>query len=291
MSEAKTAFQSGTVVIPLTKILPIRPFRPKDEASAKFRTIETSLKEIGLIEPLVVYPQKGHAGTYILLNGHFRIEALKRLGHSDALCLVSIDDDAFTYNDKVSHISPIQEHAMIMRAIGQGVAPEVIAKTLDKKVQLIRSEMNLLDGINAEAIELLKDKPITSAALRLFKKVKAARQIDMAQTMVTVANYTHSYAKALLYGTMPDQLQTTDFMDKSKELKPEEIARMQEESSRIEKEMEMYRGAYGENSLKFNAAQRYLKRLLDNARIARFLEKSHRDILDEFREIVALEAH
>jgi hypothetical protein len=32
----------------------------------------------------------------------------------------------------------------------------------------------------------------------------------------------------------------------------------------------------------------YLKRLLNNARIARFLEKSHRDILDEFREIVAL---
>jgi ParB-like chromosome segregation protein Spo0J len=150
------------------------------------------LKEIGPIEPLVVYPHKGRGETYILLDGHMRVEALKRLGHSDALCLVSVDDDAFTYNDKVSHISPIQEHAMIMRAIGQGVAPEVIAKTLDKKVQHIRSEMNLLDGIDPEAIEILKDKPITSAALRLFKKVKTARQIDMAQTMVTVANYTHS---------------------------------------------------------------------------------------------------
>ena len=100
-----------------------------------------------------------------------------------------------------------------------------------------------------------------------------------------------SYAKALLYGTRPDQLQNSDFMDKPKELKPEEIARMQEESSRIEKEMEMYRGAYGENSLKFNAVQRYLKRLLDNTRIVRFLEKNHRDILDEFRELVALEVH
>jgi ParB/RepB/Spo0J family partition protein len=279
------------MIIPFNKILPIRPFKPKDEALAKFRAIETSLKEIGLVEPLVVYPQKGGAGTYILLDGHLRVEALKRLGHNEALCLVSVDDDAFTYNDKVNHISPIQEHAMIMRAIRQGVAPEAIAKSLGKNAKMIRSDMNLLDGIDKEAIELLKNKPITSAALRIFKKVKTARQIDMAQTMVSVSNYTHSYAKALLYGTKPDQLQNSDSIEKSKELKPEEIARMQEESSRIEKEMEMYRGAYGENSLKFNAAQRYLKRLLDNARIVRFLEKNHRDILDEFRELVALEAH
>jgi len=291
MSKFKTAFQPGTMIISFGKILPIRSLKPKDRELTKFRAIQASLKEVGLIEPLVVYPQKGSTGTYILLDGHLRIEALKQLGHNEALCLISVDDDAFTYNDKVNHISTIQEHAMIMRAIRQGLDPEAIAKSLDKNVKKIRSEMNLLDGIDKEAIELLKDKPITPAALRIFKKVKTARQIDMALTMVSVANYSRSYAKALLYGTRPDQLQNSDFMDKPKELKPEEIARMQEESSRIEKEMEMYRGAYGENSLKFNAVQRYLKRLLDNTRIVRFLEKNHRDILDEFRELVALEVH
>jgi len=37
------------------------------------------------------------------------------------LCLISLDDDAFTYNDKENPISPIQEHAMTMRAINHGV--------------------------------------------------------------------------------------------------------------------------------------------------------------------------
>jgi vacuolar-type H+-ATPase subunit I/STV1 len=132
---------------------------------------------------------------------------------------------------------------------------------------------------------------VTHAALKVFKKVKAIRQIDMAQTMISVANYSYSYATALLYGTKPDQLQDKQSLKKAKELKPEEIARMQEESGQIEKELKMYKDAYGENSLKFNATQRYWKKLLDNPRIVRFLENRHRDILDEFRELVALEAH
>jgi hypothetical protein len=51
----------------------------------------------------------------------------------------------------------------------------------------ISSNLKLLDGIHPDAVELLKDKKITSAALRVFKKAKADRQIDMAQLMVCSA--------------------------------------------------------------------------------------------------------
>src|SRR5258708_40009232 len=111
MSKAKTAFRPDAVVIPLEKILPIRPLRSKDQAFGKYQAIESSIREVGLIEPLVVHPQGGKGGGYILLDGHLRLEALKRLSKNEALCLISVDDDAFTYNDKVNHLSPIQEHA------------------------------------------------------------------------------------------------------------------------------------------------------------------------------------
>lgn len=36
------------------------------------------------------------------------------------MCLISDDDEAFTYNHKVNQLSAIQEHFMILRAINAG---------------------------------------------------------------------------------------------------------------------------------------------------------------------------
>jgi hypothetical protein len=35
---------------------------------------------------------------------------------------VSTDDEAFTYNKRISRIAPIQEHRMILKAIERGVS-------------------------------------------------------------------------------------------------------------------------------------------------------------------------
>lgn len=109
------------------------------------------------------------------------LKALLEIGRTAAFCLIATEDDAFTYNDKVNGLSLIQEHGMIMRAIKLGVTAEQIAKALAVDVSKIKASMNLLDGIHADTVELLKDKPISVAALRLFRKAKADRQLDMAQ--------------------------------------------------------------------------------------------------------------
>ena len=46
---------------------------------------------------------------------------------------------------------------------------------------------------------------------------------------------------------------------------------------------------FGENSLRLNTAQRYVKRLLENGKVKRFLATHYRELLDEFEELVALE--
>jgi hypothetical protein len=45
-----------------------------------------SLKHIGLIEPLVVYPRG--PGDYLLLEGHMRLERLKCIVIKEAKCLL-----------------------------------------------------------------------------------------------------------------------------------------------------------------------------------------------------------
>ena len=80
------------VRIPLVDILPVRQVKDPPHNIKRYRTIRASIKEVGLIEPLSVYPQKGAPGNYLLLDGHLRHFALKDLGHAEADCLVVTGD-------------------------------------------------------------------------------------------------------------------------------------------------------------------------------------------------------
>jgi hypothetical protein len=289
-AKVKAAFELAGVMLPLSAIHPIRQVKPSDHAFGKYRAVLASIREVGVIEPLIVHPQKGSREVYLLLDGHMRLKALKELGHGEAFCLVASDDDAFTYNDKVNRLSLIQEHRMIMRAIERGVTPEQISKVLNVDVSRVRSGLNLLDGIDPEAVDLLKDKPITAVALRLFRRARPVRQVDMAQLMVSASNYTRAYAEALLVGTPADQLVGGQKAKLQHGISPEEIARMEREMESLERDYRLHQDQFGENSLHLNAVQRYVKRLLENAKIKRFLGNRYPELLEEFEELASLEA-
>jgi hypothetical protein len=286
----RAAFDLAGITLPLSAILPIRQVKPTDHAFGKYKAVLASIREVGVIEPLIVHPQRGSRGAYLLLDGHLRLKALHELGRTEAFCLVAKDDDAFTYNDKVNRLSLIQEHAMIVRAIDQGVTADQIAKALNVDIAKIRASLNLLDGIGAETVELLKDKPITATALRLFRKAKPIRQVDMAHMMISGNNYTWAYAEALIVGTQPEQLVDGKKQKNTHGISGEEISRMEKEMESLERDYRLYQDQFGENSLHLNAVQRYVKRLLENAKIKRFLGNRYPELLEEFQELVALEA-
>ena len=80
------------------------------------------------------------------------------MGHTDVICLVSTDDEAFTYNKRVNRLAMIQEHRMILKAVERGVPEERIAKALNVDVQSIVRKRRLLEGICPEVADILKDK-------------------------------------------------------------------------------------------------------------------------------------
>src|SRR5687768_1474976 len=130
-AKVQLAFDTQVVVVPLDKILPLRSidFDPKQHRI--YQRILASIRQVGLVEPLMVFPIKGNAGQFTLLDGHLRLHALQELGVEAAKCLVSTTDEAYTYNQKVNRIAPIQEHLMIMKALRNGVSEERVAKALD----------------------------------------------------------------------------------------------------------------------------------------------------------------
>ncbi len=121
MSTPKIGFELKKVRIPLEMILPVRKMKNPNKTIARYQTIVASIKEVGLIEPLMVFPKKNQPGHYLLMDGHLRYFALKELGMTEADCIVAHEDESFTYNSKINRVSPIQEHAMIMKAIKNGV--------------------------------------------------------------------------------------------------------------------------------------------------------------------------
>src|SRR5438128_1306863 len=155
--QVRLGFESNGVIVSVVDLLPLKQVKPALKTSPKYQQVLSSVREVGIIEPLVVFPQDGTAGTYLLLDGHVRLEVLKELGHTHARCIIATDDEAYSYNRRVNQLSTVQEHTMILKAIKSGISEERIAKVLNLDIASIRQKRDLLDGICKEAAELLKN--------------------------------------------------------------------------------------------------------------------------------------
>lgn len=289
MNEMKIGFQMKKIRLLLENILPTRPLKVPENNVHRYKTIVSSIPLVGLVEPLVVYPQKDAPGKYLLLNGHLRLTALKELGMTEADCIVANDDESYTYNARISRLPPIQEHKMIVKAVNNGVSPERLAAALNMPVRVVQASLNLLNGIHEKAAELLKDKNICPKALRLFKRVNGLRQIEMAEMMVSANNYFAGYAEALVFGTAKHQLVNPDEPKKKTGMTAEDIARMEGEMESLERELKAVTDNYTENMFTLQTAQTYIKNLLKNVKVVRYLNANHAEIYSEFETIAAAE--
>ena len=238
------AFELRLPVLALADILPVRKINENDKSLPRYKSIVASIKEIGLLEPLVVYPQGGTKEKYILLDGHVRVGILNDLGIKEAMCIVSTQDEAYSYNRHVNRLSPIQENGMILRAIKNGVQPERIAAALHVDIKKIKASMNLLNGIHPEVVDMLNVKQITPGALVLLKRVNPVRQLEMAELMLSTNTFTVNYVRALVTNTPNNQLLNRENPKLIKGLKPEDIARMENESSVAEQEYKIAKETY-----------------------------------------------
>ena len=233
----------------------------------------------------MVTRQKGHEGAYLLLDGHVRLQILKDFGTLDTMCLIATDDESFTYNKRISRLATIQEHKMILKAIKSGVPEERIAKALNINVAMIRQKSRLLDGICREVADLLKDRHCPIETFRSLKQLKPLRQMEVAQLMVTMNNYSVPYSKALLAATPADQRVDANKPKIAKGVSPEQMARMEAEMDSLQREMKQVEASYGDDQLNLVIAGAYVSSLLRNKQVVKYLDLHHAEILNEFRRI------
>jgi ParB-like chromosome segregation protein Spo0J len=286
----KMGFEETGLLIAIADIQPLKLVSAAIKKTPKYAQITASIREVGIVEPPVVARDRTDAGKYLLLDGHLRIDVLKDMGETDVVCLISTDDEAFTYNKRVNRLAMIQEHRMILKAVERGVSEERIAKALNVDVDHIKRKRRLLEGICTEVAEILKDKHIAINTFSELKKMVPLRQIEAAELMVAMNKYTVGYAKSLLAATPQAQLVESSKPKRVKGLTDEQVALMERESVNLEREFRIAEQSYGIDHLDLVLTTGYLGALLGNPRVVRYLAQHQREILVEFQKLAEIES-
>lgn len=269
------AFHNSLILLPLTRILLTRKIDKVQEQSVKFKSIFSSVKEIGIIEPLVVYPE---GEDFILLDGHLRLLALKNLGKVDTLCLISTDDESFTYNKQINRLTTIQEHKMLVKAIERGVSTELIAKTLNVNIESLKTRVNLLNGISKVVVTKLADKQVSKDIFRILRKMKPERQVEAVDMMIASNKYSSTYANMMLAASQPNELVAEKKKNSSDPVLG--LAIIEKEMTKLKRNYKISEEKLAELNLSLVVAQGYINKLLKNQSIVSFLKEEYVNVYE-----------
>ena len=284
----KQGFQEKLIELAVEELFPTKNISIIVKQCRKYAQVLSSIREVGLIEAPVVAPFKKGKG-YLLLDGHLRIMALKELGVDRVFCLISTDDETYTYNKYINRLTAIQEHRMIVKAVQSGVSEEKLARALNLDIGTIRNKRNMLEGICPEAVDLLKDKAVPEPVFKALKRMNAPRQIIAAMLMNDQNKFNSSYAKALLEATPSHQLVNKGKPRKETPAILARQARLEEESLALSREMGSLKEQYGTAMIDMTSMQAYLKRLIGNEAVAKYLREFNESFYDKFKEIAELD--
>jgi hypothetical protein len=278
----KQAFQPEIIPIAIAQIVPIKTVAPAYRKSPTYRRIAASIEQVGLIEPLVVFPTT--KGNFILLDGHTRLDILTATAVAIANCLLATDNESYTYNKRVNYIPPIAQHHMILRALAH-VSEERIASALNVSVASIRQRRDLLKDICPEAAEILQDQRIGAEAFSALRKMKPVRQIDVARLMMSAMKFSGRFARALLSGTREELLVPTPTL-RPRVITEAQQSTMEQETDELLKHVDSIKANYGNDVLDLTAACKYVQRLLANTQVRRYLAKHQEECLIALEQLL-----
>jgi ParB-like chromosome segregation protein Spo0J len=282
----KAAFESQPVMLQLNALESSRPLPHTATSSKKFLQILASLATIGLVEPLIVVRVEGDDDRYRILDGRLRIEALRRLNATEAMCLIATDDEAYTYNKHISRLTSAQDARMIAKAIERGVPRERIASVLGIEINTVQRRASLLHGITDEAAALLADKACPATTFKALKLMKPVRQMEAVELMCGQGNFTSAFARAILAATPPERLESgARVRGKRREEVSEQIANLERELATLQTTVAKTDERYGVEHLHLTVSAAYIATLLRNDRVANWLKDHHPDFATQFENI------
>jgi hypothetical protein len=247
----------------------------------KYKKIVSSIKNIGLIEPLSIYQQKNR---FILLDGYLRLLAAKEIDMYEVPCFIYKNRDSYTFNAMRNELSPLQESKMIKKAVSQGVDENDLAIVLNVSLKRIRQTQKLVDSLIPEAKELLDGNYIFRSTAEQLGRVNHKGQRRILKKMDEAQNYNTSYAKVLVMKTPKEMIRSgisirNDNPDHSKK-------RLYTQIEKGNQEIEFYAQRYKENMKELMKHVVFFRTILEREATSEYLSLNYPQMVKDVKKIL-----
>ena len=170
----ETKVENKTNKLPLSDIIPNR-FQPRKNFDEEILTdLSNSIKERGVIQPIIVRYSKEQKAKYEIIAGERRWLAASKAGLHDIPVIITEADDlkslefAIVENVQRHDLNPLEEAMGYKRLIDEfSYDQEKVSKFIGKSRSYITNSLRLLN-LPAEVIKLVEEKKITSGHAKIL---------------------------------------------------------------------------------------------------------------------------
>lgn len=261
----------------------LRPRRERKISKREYERIRASILAVGLIEPLVVFPEEDY---YIILNGYQRYRILLELGVESVPCIFALQKESFTSNRMVNRLSPLQEGRMIKKSLDE-LDEKTIAAALGISHIAHRLNGSLLKQLHPSVAAAFDAGTIKKACVLELAYVTPKRQEEILRTLESYKDYSMPFVRSLVLKT-PQHARA-----KNRTGAKHPWARHEQRKSDLLKELaaaeekhDFYTTLYRQYSINLLKLVIYARQLVTKERIAAYLRQSHPEILATFQDII-----
>ncbi len=170
----ETKIENKTNKLPLSDIIPNR-FQPRKNFDEEILTdLSNSIKERGVIQPIIVRSSKDHKTKYEIIAGERRWLAARKAGLHDIPVIITEADDlkslefAIVENVQRHDLNPLEEAMGYKKLIDEfSYDQEKVSKFIGKSRSYITNSLRLLN-LPAEVIKYVEEKKITSGHAKIL---------------------------------------------------------------------------------------------------------------------------
>lgn len=264
-------------------IITLRPLRERKVRKREYERILASIKAIGLIEPLVVYPD---GETFLILDGTLRYRALLELGVEIVPCILGKRREAFTGNRMVNRVSPVQENRMIERSLEE-LDEQTIAAALGLSGIGHRMKKTLLKQLHPDVAAAFDHGKINRTCALELTHVKPLRQKEILTAMESYNDWSLPFVRSLILKTPPPlrdvrRRRKHDPWNKTAKRKDDLLKKLTD----AEQKHDFYSRLYKQYTVDLLRLAIYARSLLTNGRIRGYLDQHHPEIVARFESII-----
>lgn len=265
--------------IPIVKLVP----RNERKASTKQqKRIEASLRAVGLLEPLLVYPKDDN---YEILDGCLRYRILLDMGVESVPCLIGHDREAFTGNRMVNQLSAFQEMRMLRKSLEE-LDEKTIANTFGIASIGHRLNVGLMKRLEPTVAKAFEDGKITLQCAKEFAYVKPERQAEIIGLMESCNDYSITFVRGLILKTPIAKRAKLNGnpspWSRADQNKNDLLKKLKE----AEQQQDFYSNLYRQYTTNLLKLVIFARSLVTNERVKSYLAKRHPQHLLNFEQII-----